>query len=478
MPHSEPPRIGVYARLSHAAEVGDRETSTDRQVADCLGYARLRGWDVAGVYRDEGRSGFDGSYRAEFERLMDDADAGAVDGLLAWKLDRFSRNRADWHRIMTLVDRGEALASVVEHIDSTTPAGRVMIDLLAMFARMESEAISQRTAAAFAAMARAGKPRIAGRRPFGREVDRVTPNPTEAAEIQRLAERLLDGDSLRGLALELNRRGVRTGYGKQWTPSAVRRVVTQRGNIGDLVYKGEVAARGVLPPLLDEDVYRQVVELLSHPGRRTHAGRPRSYILTGGLARCGHPGTSTIGHVEGICGNPLVSRPESTGWRRYICLLDGKVHLSCTADGLERHVEELALEALTGPRLKRALAPGRDSASRQLSKQLADDEEALKQLRDDYYEHHLIEDRQEFLARQLRLRDRIDQRRAQLARKADRRVLAKLPPADQLLDAWAQWSLERRRSIYDATFVAVIVRPGRRGMRHLDTDRVEPVWRI
>lgn len=471
-------RVAIYARLSHAAEDrDDQATPTDRQVAECLTYAKLKGWDVAGVYRDEGRSGYKDVHRPEFERMLDDADAGLVDALLCWKLDRLSRNRRHWTRIMDACDHGLVLASVTESLDSSTPSGRLVLDLLAMFARLESENISLRTAAAFQAMARAGKPRIAGRRPFGRMDDRITPEPSEAAEIRALAERVLAGDSLRGLALELNRRGVTTGYGKQWTPSTVRRVVTQPGNIGDLVHRGEVAARGVLPPLMDDGTYAQVVELLAQPGRRTHQGRPRSYILTGGLSRCGHPGSDTIGDTDGICGNALVSRPEAGGWRRYVCLLDGKVHLSCTADPLEQHVQELALEALTGPRLTRALAANHTPAARDLARAIAADEQALKQLRDDYYDHHLLE-RGEYLARHLAIRDRIGRGRAQLDRRAERRVLAELPPADQLEGAWATWHLDKRRSILDAVFVAVIVLPGRRGIRHLDTDRVLPVWRI
>lgn len=473
-------RVAIYARLSQAAEDhdDDRATPTDRQVAECLACAKLRGWTIAGVYRDEGKSGYKGTWRPEFERMLDDAAAGLVDAVLAWKLDRLSRNRPDWNRVMDLCDAGLVLASVTEALDSSTPTGRVMRDVLALFARMESENISVRTAAAFQAMARQGKPRIAGRRPFGRMQDRVTPHPAEAEQIRALAGRLLAGDSLRGLALELNRRGVTTSYGKQWTPSAVRRVLVQPGNVGDLVHRGQVAARGVLPPILDPDTYRQVVELVSHPGRRTHQGRPRTYILTGGLARCGHPdGTQTIGHLDPVCGNVLSSRPEANGYRRYICLRDGKVHLSVTADGLERHVDELALVALTGPRLHRALAQGRDSATQQLADQVAADEAALAQLHDDYYDHHILE-RGEFLARQLRLRDRIDRQRAQLARRAERRILAELPAGDQLRAAWAQWDLDKRRAVLDAVFVAVVVRPTRRGARQLDPDRVEPIWRI
>jgi site-specific DNA recombinase len=472
-------RVAIYARLSQAAEENDAEqaTSTDRQVSECLAYAKLRGWEVDGIYRDEGRSGFKGTWRPEFERLLDDVAARVADGVLCWKLDRLSRNRADWNRVMDLCDRGLALASVTESLDSSSPAGRAMVDLLGTFSRMESENISLRTAAAFQALARAGKPRIAGRRPFGREDDRVTPHRREARILRIVACRLLAGDSVRGLVLELNRRGILTTYGKPWSPHTLRRVLVSPGNVGDLVYRGEVAARGVLPPLLDDDTWRQVVELLAQPGRRSHQGRPRSYILTGGLAVCGHPGTETVGETTGVCGNPLSSRPEAGGWRRYICLLDGRVHLSVTADPLEEHVEELALEALSGPRLARALSPDRDPVADDLARELAADEQALAQLRDDYYDLHLLE-RGDYLARQLVLKHRIERRRSQLARKAERRVLAELPPGDQLRAAWQQWDLDRRRSIYEATFVAVVVLPGRRGARSLDPGRVIAEWRI
>jgi len=456
---------GIYGRLSYAAEDDDQVgTPVDRQVADCLAYAKLKGWNVVRVYRDEGLSGYTETHRPEFERMLGDAQAGVINAILTWKLDRLSRNRRDWNRVIDLCDQGLILASVTESLDSSTATGEAMRDMIAIFARMESRNISLRTQAAFAARARAGVPRIAGRRPFGRLDDRSTPHPEEATELRSLAYRLLAGESIRGLCLDLNRREWTTTYGKPWTPHTLRRVLTSPGNVGDLVHRGQVAARQAIPPILDPDVYQQVCELLAQPGRRTHHGRPRRYLLVGGLARC-------------WCGNALVSRPEAGGWRRYICLKDGKVHLSVTADGLEKHVENLALTALTGPRLRRALARGRDAASAELARSLAADETALAELREDYYQRHLLS-RGDFLAYQLALRDGIDRKREQLARRAERRILAEIPAGKALRDAWERWDLDRRRSVLDAVFVSITVKPGRRGARSLDPDRVDPEWRI
>ena len=82
--------IGIYARLSVTRVEGDSavETSMGRQVQDCYRHAQQHDWKIAGVYRDEGLSGFKGVHRPEFERMLEDLRAGVIGGVLCWKLDR------------------------------------------------------------------------------------------------------------------------------------------------------------------------------------------------------------------------------------------------------------------------------------------------------------------------------------------------------------------------------------------------------
>ena len=77
-------------------------TSVDRQVADCLKWCELHGHRVVGIYRDEGISGLSGARRPEFERLLADARNGVGRLIVCWRLDRLSRNRPDFTRVLDM----------------------------------------------------------------------------------------------------------------------------------------------------------------------------------------------------------------------------------------------------------------------------------------------------------------------------------------------------------------------------------------
>ena len=85
-------RAAIYARFSSSRQ---REESIADQVRVCTERAVREGWDIAGTYTDEARSGTDASHRPGFQRMVADAERGAFDVLLVYKLDRFARNRYD-----------------------------------------------------------------------------------------------------------------------------------------------------------------------------------------------------------------------------------------------------------------------------------------------------------------------------------------------------------------------------------------------
>lgn len=100
--------------------------------------------------------------RPELHHLLDTPRAGDV--LVVWKLDRLSRSLRD---LLTLLDRLEILEvgfrSLTEQIDTTTPAGRMMLQMLGAFAEFEREMTRERTREGLAAARSEG--RVGGRRP-------------------------------------------------------------------------------------------------------------------------------------------------------------------------------------------------------------------------------------------------------------------------------------------------------------------------
>src|SRR5215216_4509187 len=137
-------RVGIYCRVSRDEQV--QGYSLDAQARACREYAQARGWTVVGDYREEGRSARTDiiARRPEFRRLLDDVRAGHLDVVIVHKVDRFARNlRISFEALDLLGRAGVAFVSVTEHVDYTTPQGRVFLGMLALFAQFYSDNLGQ-----------------------------------------------------------------------------------------------------------------------------------------------------------------------------------------------------------------------------------------------------------------------------------------------------------------------------------------------
>lgn len=155
-----------YARVSK----GDDQTNT----------LQARALRAAGCRRifDEAASG--GRWdRPELHRVLDHLREG--DTLVVWKLDRLSRSLKDVLHIMErIADAGAGFRSITENIDTTTPAGRMMMQMVGAFAEFERAMIRERTSAGLAAARAEG--RIGGRR-----------KKLDAAKRREIAESVVSG---------------------------------------------------------------------------------------------------------------------------------------------------------------------------------------------------------------------------------------------------------------------------------------------
>src|SRR5215210_5305409 len=158
-------RVALCLRVS-SEEQRERET-IEIQDEFLTRYCRLYGLDVAGIYKDDGVSGtVPLQERPEGRRLLEDARAGRFDAVLVYKLDRLGRS------LLVIVDAhdrlqaaGVALKSATEPIDTSTPSGRLIFQMLASFAEYERGTIRERTQAGLHRAARNGK--HMGPIPFG-----------------------------------------------------------------------------------------------------------------------------------------------------------------------------------------------------------------------------------------------------------------------------------------------------------------------
>jgi putative DNA-invertase from lambdoid prophage Rac len=192
----EPFRVGLYARIS----THDQQT-LPLQVKAMRQYARRRSWKVVKAVEDVGSGA---SERPQREELIKAARRRQIDAILVWRLDRWGRSLLDLiGSLQELSTLGVGFVSLCEALDLTTPSGRALAGMLAVFAEFEREILRERVKAGIAQARARGRPH--GRPPTVK---------ARSAEIKRLFAR---GLSKREIAKRLK-------VGR----TSVRRVLTQK----------------------------------------------------------------------------------------------------------------------------------------------------------------------------------------------------------------------------------------------------------
>jgi putative DNA-invertase from lambdoid prophage Rac len=143
-------RAGLYARVS----TNDQQTLPLQNRA-MREYAARRGWIIAMQVREVGSGA---AKREARERLIEAARRREIDVVLVWRLDRWGRSVTDLlATLQELEHLGVGFVSLTEALDLTTPVGRAMAGLLAVFAEFEKEILSERTRAGLAHARQNGK---------------------------------------------------------------------------------------------------------------------------------------------------------------------------------------------------------------------------------------------------------------------------------------------------------------------------------
>lgn len=204
--------------------VGYRRVSTDKQVQSGAGLddqgqriaqlCEAKGWELLDVMTDEGVSGGKAAdSRPALRMALAKLAAGEADVLVVPKLDRLARSVGMLAGVLDRAAReGWQVVCTDADIDTTTPAGRLVANVMGSVAEWERAIIAERTRDGMAAKKRAG-------------VRMGRPVQLSAEARQRVAELHASGLSLRAVAAQLATEGVPTATGGQWYASTVRRVL-------------------------------------------------------------------------------------------------------------------------------------------------------------------------------------------------------------------------------------------------------------
>src|SRR5712671_3720424 len=208
-------RCAIYTRKSSEEGLDQAFNSLEAQREACEAYIasqkheRWRG--ITAPYDDGGYSG--GSMdRPALRQLLADIDAGEIDTVVVYKVDRLTRSLADFAKIIERFDAGQvSFVSVTQQFNTTTSMGRLTLNVLLSFAQFEREVTGERIRDKIAASKRRGM-WMGGNLPLGYDVrDRqLSAVESEAATVRHIFRRYCELGSVRLLKEDLDRDGLRS----------------------------------------------------------------------------------------------------------------------------------------------------------------------------------------------------------------------------------------------------------------------------
>lgn len=458
-------RAAIYTRISQ--DRTDGGLGVARQARDCAALANAKGWEVVATFEDNDTSATSGKPRPEYVRLISSVEAGEIDAVIVWDVDRLTRHPRELEDWIDFADRhGLSLASVGGEIDLATSQGRAMARMKGVFARMEAEQTSRRAKAKQAERAALGLPNGGGSRPFGFEADRVTHRPEEAATVRAAAARLLDGASMRSVCRWLNKDGLLTTTGRLWSTNTLKKMVTRPRIAGYREHLGELID-AQWDPILDRDVWLRLRAELNVDQRGAKRPQQRRHTWTGLLAcwRCG-----------GLLGARMVGERMSYSCRsshhdRWDAHIRGGCQgTSIRLDETDAVLDDLLLSAVEQEDLGEADAETADP----LLEQIAGLEERLEALASAFAHGTLSIDA--FRAASNAISGDLGDARIRLSdQRRHARAIERLDPTT-IRANWLTMPVAEKRALAQALIRKVTVGPARRGDNRFDPGRLSVEW--
>ncbi|MCL6437626.1 MAG: recombinase family protein [Rubrobacteraceae bacterium] len=345
-------RVALYMRVSSEEQ---RERMTIGTQEEFLtGYASLYNLEVAGGYKDEGVSGTVPLHeRPGGRRMLEDLHEDAFDTVLVYKLDRIGRTllvTIDAHD--RLQGAGVNLKSATEPIDTSSPAGRLIFQMLASFAEFERGTIRERTTHGLHRAYRAGKQ--SGRIPYGYDIgeDGTFVVVKEEAEIVRqIIANIASGGTLYSEAARLNALGIPApGYkyrgrprqpGPAWSTRTIHNICRQPAYSGEHRVRangGKSLISRPTPAIVEPELQQRALKRLAENKRRYNRPTDRKYLLRG-LIRCEVCGAAYVGHP---------TRSKNRKFYYYKCSDDHRARRNRNPKAASGHAPYLRAEWIEG----------------------------------------------------------------------------------------------------------------------------------
>ncbi len=355
-------RICLYTRISTDEE--NQPTSLASQHERLEAFCKVQeDWRI--VARHDDRSTGTKLDRPGLQAALDLARQDHIDQLLVYRIDRLSRKVRQLASIAEELDGlGVILRSATEPFDTGSPAGRMMLQMLGVFAEFEHATIVDRITAGIERRAKEGR-WYSGRPPFGYTLHegQLAPDPITAPVVRRIY-RLYTEDRLGTIAIAHQLRTDRApAPSAGWGHPAVHRVLTNPTYLGRIRWRDQ-DFESTHEPLIDQSVFEQAQAILAERGSdATRRRGNRSDFLLSGVIRCGHCGRAYIG---------MSARGKGGTYHYYACTARQKYGpKACQGERVSREkLETAVLRQLTGiyrdgPLIHDALGAAQEQAQRE-----------------------------------------------------------------------------------------------------------------
>jgi DNA invertase Pin-like site-specific DNA recombinase len=291
-------RAVIYTRLSVKDPDGGDHGSLERQEDDCLKYAKDKGYEIAGVYRDEGVSATRGDKRKQFKAILTRLETGTINVVLIWKLDRLARRSTDLDRFLKILEEEEIiLYSVADGHEAKPGNSHLSLRILTIVAGEESNNIGIRVRRAKLERARLGGHTGGGPRPYGwTSPAKLKVVPEERKCILELVRRFLAGETCHAVARDWNERGITSSTGVRWNSSQLYNILRSPRYAGVVLYqrksKSPQVFKATWKPIVDQQTWALVEHELERRAKEPKNGgfHGRRHLLSGFLVceACGY----------------------------------------------------------------------------------------------------------------------------------------------------------------------------------------------
>ncbi len=318
-------RCAIYTRKSTDEGLDMEFNTLDAQREACENYIasqKAEGWTPVPDFYDDG--GFSGGSleRPGLHRLLTDIEAGRVDCVVVYKIDRLTRSLMDFSKLVEVFERRNVtFVSVTQHFNTTSSMGRLTLNILLSFSQFERELAAERIRDKFAASRKRGI-WMGGHPPLGYDVrDRLLViNNAEAELVQHIFKRYIQIGSTTTLTRELAEAGhhskawvTTTGRargGKLFNKGTLLKILGNRVYIGEAVHKG-ASYPGEHEAIITRADWDKVQSILAaNAPRRANRSRAQTAAPLKGILLCGSCGRAM---------KPTHTRKGGRLYRYYTC---------------------------------------------------------------------------------------------------------------------------------------------------------------